>query len=108
MAKNKKRWTVTGDDVTNKLTEMLDSDMNQVVINSAEIVDALKACMTELGDLAVAFEAHGGMNQAEVEGFKCYYMGAIAGMTNLIGCMGVYSPDKCHELQRLFLEGGAQ
>lgn len=94
------KWRKGGDEVTQKIESVLDTDVQQIMVNSQELIMAFKTNLSMMGGMAAFVDDS---NEDRLRAFMCQYNGAIVGMVNLLGVLGVYSSDKCHEIIEMFL-----
>lgn len=93
-------WRIDGEEITRRCDKLLETDVYQVMVNSQELVMALKGNLGALSDVSKMIDAS---DEEGLRVFMCQYNGAIMGMVNLLGSIGVYSPDKCVEILEFFL-----
>lgn len=94
-----REWMKTGDDITAMIDDMISTDVQQVMVNSQEIVDAFKANLGMLGKMACTVDDS---DRDMVMMFMLKYNGAVMAMVNLLCTLGVYSREKCIDIQRMF------
>lgn len=92
-------WKKTGDEITAKIDKAISSDVQQVMVNSQELVLAFKANLSFLAQMSAMVDDS---DEQMLEMFMLRYNGAIMGMVNLLGTVGVYSEDKAREILDLF------
>lgn len=94
-----REWMKTGDDITAMIDDAISTDVQPVMVNSNELIKALKENLAILGELACTVDDS---NEDLVAMFMLKYNGAITGMINLLCTLGVYSREKCIDIQRMF------
>lgn len=96
-------WKKTGDAITQKIDAAISTDVQQVMVNSQELIEAFKENLAMLGAMAGMVDER---DEDQVRAFMNEYNGAILGMINLLYSAGVYSKEKAMEIQRLFFFPG--
>lgn len=94
-----KSWRKDGEEVTRRCDELLSSDVNQVMVNSSELIRAFKGNLGALSEMSKMIEG----DEEQIQFFMCQYNGAIMGMINMLCSLGVYSPAKMKEILDFFL-----
>lgn len=94
-----KSWRKDGEEVTRRCDELLSSDINQVMVNSAELIAAFKGNLGALSEMSKMIKG----SDEEIQFFMCQYNGAVMGMINMLCSLGVYSPTKTREILDFFL-----
>lgn len=93
-------WRKDGEEVTRRCDELLSSDVNQVMVNSAELITAFKGNLGALSEMSKMFV---GVDEEQIQVFMVQYNGAVMGMINMLCSLGVYSPAKTKEILDFFL-----
>lgn len=78
-------------------------ETNQVMVNTGEIMEALRHNLHELGMMGAEADGETDINRLRAKAF--YLHGAVAGMVCLLGALGVYTPERCYEIQRELMRG---